>query len=88
LSNTEQDWIEKYRAALLASSRTGEPGFRSVVKAIAQAVVARFRKIADRQVPVPQTQPPTKISSARNPSSQRQRKKKKASWSSVVTSGF
>jgi hypothetical protein len=79
LSNTEQDWIEKYRAALLASSRTTEPRFRSVVKAIARAVLARFRKIAVRKVPVQHTPAPTNISSGKKPASQRQRKKKKAS---------
>jgi hypothetical protein len=81
LSNTEQDWIEKYREAVLASSRTKESRFRSAVKAITQAVIAPLRKFTTRTAPIEQPAPsqPTRINSVKSPASQRQRKKKRAS---------
>jgi hypothetical protein len=81
LSNIEQEWIEKYREALLASSRTKESRFRRVVTAIARAVASPFRKAAVQtpSISQKQRQTPTKISSDKIPTSQPQRKKKKAS---------
>jgi hypothetical protein len=79
LSDAEQEWIEKYRQALLASSRTKESRFGSIVKGIAEAAVLRLRKFLGREPAIQMPQPRTTIHSAKNPSSQRQRKKKRAS---------
>jgi hypothetical protein len=48
LSRAEQDWIEKYRAALHASARTEESRFKRVVRAIANVIISPFRKISGR----------------------------------------
>jgi len=75
LSNAEQDWIEKYRAALLASAQTKEPRFRSVVKAIFRALAWPLRKLSDRIATVPTAHSPaTKIGSSKDASSQPQKK--------------
>jgi hypothetical protein len=79
LSDPEQDWIEKYRQALLASSRTKKSRFGSIVKGIAEAAALRVRKLLGRRTTIQMPQPRTTVDSAKNPSSQRQRKKKKAS---------
>jgi hypothetical protein len=79
LSDAEQDWIEKYRQALLASSRTKKSRFGSIVKGIAESAVLRVRKFLGRGRAIQMPQPRTTIHSAKNPSSQRQRKKKRAS---------
>jgi hypothetical protein len=84
LSNTDQEWIEKYREALLASNQTKESRIRSLGKALAKAVTSPFRKIANLAIAPSQSAPPksstpTKITSAKQPVSQRQRKKKRAS---------
>jgi hypothetical protein len=79
LSDAEQDWIEKYRQALLASGRTKESRFSRLVKGIAEAAVLRVRKFLGRKSAMQLAQPRTTVNSAKNPSSQRQRKKKRAS---------
>jgi hypothetical protein len=79
LRDPEQDWIEKYRQAVLASSRSKKSRFGSIVKGIAEAAVLRVRKLLGRRSAIQMAQPRITIPSAKNPSSQRQRKKKRAS---------